>query len=49
LAQYGPEAFPIRQQMREAIGPFVDRLWREQTSNTTAPFQAAAAFGAKEL
>jgi hypothetical protein len=27
LAKYGPEALPIRNQMRSTIGPFVDRLW----------------------
>ena len=29
LAQYGPEARPIREEMRSTVGPFVDRLWRE--------------------
>src|SRR5262249_42495230 len=27
LAQYGPEARPIRELMRQALGPVVDRLW----------------------
>src|SRR6476619_78647 len=27
LAQYGPEALPIRHHMRRAVGPFADRLW----------------------
>ncbi|HXX04587.1 MAG TPA: DUF4239 domain-containing protein [Xanthobacteraceae bacterium] len=39
LAQYGPEALPIREQMRAAIGPFVDRLWREKKVSATAPFE----------
>jgi hypothetical protein len=45
LAQYGPEARPIRVLMRRAIGPFVDRLWREGGSEATksAPFEATAA------
>jgi hypothetical protein len=30
LAQYGPEARPIRQQMRSTIAPFADRLWRKE-------------------
>ena len=39
LAQYGPEARPIRQQMRNAVGPFADRLWREKQVYTTGPFE----------
>jgi len=35
LKNYGPEALPIRNQMRSAIGPFVDRIWHEQN---TEPF-----------
>lgn len=42
LAQYGPEARHIRQQMRSAIGPFADRLWREKQLATTGPFKANA-------
>src|SRR6202158_4062908 len=30
LEQYGPEALPIRSQMRSAMGPFADRLWPEK-------------------
>ena len=30
LAQYGPEALPIRQHMRSAVSTFADRLWREK-------------------
>jgi hypothetical protein len=30
LAQYGPEARPIREEMRSTIGPFADQLWREK-------------------
>src|ERR1700751_6438177 len=37
LAQYGPEARPIREQMRGAIDPFVERLWREKEGATTGP------------
>lgn len=43
LGQYGPEARPIREQMRSAIGPFADRLWREKEQAPTAPFEASAA------
>jgi hypothetical protein len=42
LAQYGPEARPIRQQMRSAIGPFADQLWREKQASAATPFEANA-------
>jgi hypothetical protein len=42
LAQYGPEARPIRDLMRQATGPLVERLWRERRSNAAKnePFTA---------
>jgi Protein of unknown function (DUF4239) len=42
LAQYGPEARPIRELMRQAIAPLVGRLWRESDAASTrdAPFAA---------
>jgi hypothetical protein len=42
LAQYGPEARPIRERMRQAVGPLVERLWRESGAApaTGAPFAA---------
>ena len=43
LAQYGPEALPIRKQMRASIGPFVDRLWHEKETKQGAPFEPTAA------
>jgi hypothetical protein len=43
LARYGPEGRPIRELMRDAIPPFVERLWREQAQRTSAPFEANAA------
>jgi len=43
LAQYGPEAIPIRQHMRNAVGPFADRLWREKQVAITGPFKTNAA------
>jgi hypothetical protein len=43
LAQYGPEARPIREQMRGTIGPFADRLWREKQADVAAPFETNAA------
>jgi Protein of unknown function (DUF4239) len=44
LAQYGPEARPIRELMRQAIGPLVGRLWREgdAASTSDAPFAATS-------
>jgi hypothetical protein len=43
LAQYGAEARPIREQMRSAIDPFVDRLWQEKEASTTKGFEFSAA------
>ena len=43
LAQYGPEALPIRQHMRSAVGPFADRLWREKKAATSGPFETDVA------
>jgi hypothetical protein len=39
LAQYGPEARPIRSQIRAVIGPFVDRIWREKVTAGSGPFE----------
>jgi Protein of unknown function (DUF4239) len=43
LALYGPEAQPIRAEMRGAIGALVDRIWQEKRSRGTGPFEASAA------
>src|SRR6476620_8844019 len=43
LSQYGPEARPIRQHIRNAVGPFSDRLWREKQEPSIGPFQPNAA------
>jgi len=43
LAEFGPEALPIRQGMRAAIGAFADKLWREKEEKSNAPFAATAA------
>ena len=40
LAQYGPEATPLRKLLRSAINPIVDRLWHEKI--TTEPFTTAS-------
>src|SRR5580704_4985585 len=29
LEEYGPEAVPIRKQLREEMGPLIDAMWRE--------------------
>jgi len=42
LAQYGPEARPIRQQMRGAVGPFADQLWREKQTSVRGPYETNA-------
>ena len=42
LAQYGPEARPIREQMRSIIGPFADRFWREKETSAATPFEVDA-------
>jgi hypothetical protein len=36
LAQYGPEATPVRNLLRSAINPIADRLWHEKA--TRGPF-----------
>jgi hypothetical protein len=43
LAQYGPDARPIREQMRATVGPLANRLWREKQAGIAAPFQTNAA------
>jgi hypothetical protein len=42
LEQYGPEALPIRTEMRSVIGPLADRLWHEKPADATAPFAVNA-------
>jgi hypothetical protein len=40
LAQYGPEARPIRELMRQAVDPLVGRIWHESRAANDAPFAA---------
>ena len=40
LAQYGPEATPLRKGLRGAINPIVERLWHEKI--TTEPFTTSS-------
>jgi Protein of unknown function (DUF4239) len=39
LAQYGPDARPIREQIRTTVGPFAGRLWREKEASRAGPFE----------
>src|SRR4051794_15237283 len=43
LAQYGVEAVSIRENVRDAVGPFADRLWREKQIPSIGPFKGSAA------
>lgn len=44
LAEYGPETTAIRMGVRQTIGPFVTRLWREESSEAEkmGPFIASS-------
>jgi hypothetical protein len=37
LEKYGPEALPIRIEMRSVIGPLADRLWHEKVADAAGP------------
>jgi hypothetical protein len=43
MAAYGPDGVPIRKSLRSTIGPFIDRLWRENESAGPRPFVANVA------
>jgi hypothetical protein len=43
LAQYGPEARPVREQIRSTVGPFADRLWHEKEASASGPFETDGA------
>lgn len=43
LTQYGPDALQIRKDMRDGIGAFTDKIWREKQSRTIQPFAASPA------
>jgi hypothetical protein len=43
LAQYGPEALPVREQMRSTVDPFARRLWQAKETGTQGPFETEAA------
>jgi len=42
LAQYGPEARPIREEMRSTVGPFADRLWAKRKQLQAARLKRTA-------
>ena len=42
LSLYGPEAQPVRRELRNAMGPVVDHIWNEKKAKTTRPFAADA-------
>ena len=48
LAQYGPEAHPIRELLRQAIDPLVERIWRENSALTAKNSPFAATAGSEE-
>jgi hypothetical protein len=43
LAQYGPEARPVREQIRSTVGPFADRIWLEKEASASGPFETDGA------
>jgi hypothetical protein len=43
LAQYGPEARSIREQIRSSVDPFADELWREKETGSAGPIETNAA------
>jgi hypothetical protein len=45
LSEFGPEALPVRRQLRDAVGAVADRIWNEGTVKSTpnAPFTSTAA------
>jgi hypothetical protein len=47
LEQYGPEALPIRVEMRNAIGPLADRLWHEKPAAAEGVYIAIQALSPK--
>jgi hypothetical protein len=50
LAQYGPEAAPLRTLLRQSVPPLANRIWHEQGSSTANPahFESSAQASAFE-
>src|ERR1700730_597737 len=42
LAQYGPEATPLRISLRQSIQPIADRIWREEGRSAGNPVAAGS-------
>src|ERR1700678_65626 len=44
LAQYGPEAAPLRTRLRQSVPALANRIWHEQGSSTAnpVPFESSA-------
>jgi hypothetical protein len=55
LRDYGPEAAPVRQQLRTEIGPLIDSIWQEEAisagrpTNMRAPHDASATYLLRQL
>jgi hypothetical protein len=47
LAQYGPDAAPLGEEMRAAVPTLVDRIWQEKTTSTAQRFEPNS--GAEKL
>src|SRR3977135_352208 len=37
LAQYGPEAIPVRSRLRQSIQPLANRIWQQEENKNTQP------------
>ncbi len=46
LRDYGPEAAPVRQQLRAEVGPLIDSIWREQAQEAGRPTNLRASHDA---
>ncbi|MFO1160434.1 MAG: hypothetical protein U1E60_16465 [Reyranellaceae bacterium] len=55
LRDYGPEAAPVRKQLRAEIGPLIDSIWQEQAemagrpTNLRGPHETSAAYLLRQL
>ena len=41
LEEYGPEALPVRRQLRTVLGPTIERIWNENDPAHRIPFEAS--------
>jgi hypothetical protein len=49
LAEYGPEAAPLRKAVRDEVGPLVDSIWREDTVDGGRPGSAVTSHSSSVL